>query len=439
MSHRSRMQDLLPPPYSIEPDSVLTSVLNLIALEMDAFQEDLDRYQQTHWIRSVYRLSDAEKLGALTGIKRLPWEDLDLYRERLLALVVALLAGATGPRQIRQFVFDYLRRAESVLGATFVPGLATLDTVEAAYGSPPDQPRYQPLGLVEFPRVRRRSGTLDSLGGNIPYLYRWQELNRGLDETVATFDVTGVRERTSVPIIVNLTTGELIGYAGVLRFGQTLSLRLSSAGDSTPREAVATIDDVVATSKLFSLANYTPGVPFRNEQLDPKPRLPRMARGANEWLFLNVGLYDIPGLDRFSFAIADDLLREGVFDETTFDNALFPAGTKARLEMAWTETEPASFQVHVPRYIVVEPGGRAGGPRWVDLEAGLRDAIGTLHAAGVRAAVKFDPFVETQEQTIRFRLPVKVIDPEIGPAGQGDEVAFGGRFGESRLGSARFE
>jgi hypothetical protein len=434
------MQDLLPPPYTLERDSVLTPVLDFIALEMDAFQEDLDRYQRSHWIRSVYQLSDAEKMAAVTDIKRLPWEDLDLFRGRLLALVVALLGGATGPSQIRRFVYDYLSRAERVLGATFLPGMARLNGADAAYSMPKDQPRYRPLSLVEYPEVPRRSGALESIGGNVPYLYRWQETNRGLDETFATFAITGARDRTSVPIVVNLTNGDLIGYAGVLRFGETVSIGLSNAADApTSRAASARLNDVDVTRRLFSLAGFVPGVPYRTEQLDPKPRVPRMARGVNEWLFLTVGLYDVLGLDRFNFAIADDLLREGVFDRTTFDNAVFPAGTKAKLEMTWTEIEPASFQVHVPRYVVLEPAGRDSGPEWVHLEEGLQDAIGRLHAAGVRAVVKFDPFAERQEQRISFQLPVKVIDPENGPVGHGDEVTFGGRFSESRLGSSRFE
>jgi hypothetical protein len=433
------MQDLLPTPFAVESDAILTSVLDAIALEMDAFQEDLDRYQRSHWIRTIYQLGDAEKVAALTGIRRLPWEDLDLFRERLLPLVVALLAGATGPGQIRQFVFDYLSRAEVVLGATFVPGLAKLDTADNAYKVPDDQPRYRPLELIEFPEIDRRSAVLASRDGKIPYLFRWQEVNRGLDETVATFDITGVRERTSVPIVVNLTTGDLVGYAGVLRFGQMLSIRAKPDGTAANREAVATIDDADVTKRLFSLAGWVPGQPISKDQLDPRPLVPRLPRGTNEWLFLNVGLYDVPGLDRFSFAIADDLLREGVFDQTTFDHALFPAGPKAKLELAWTENEPASFQVRVPRYVVVEPGDDDGGPLWADLADGLRDAIGTLHAAGVRAVVAFDPFVEKQEQRVRFQLPIKVIDPEIGPAGQGDGISIGGRFGESRLGSSRFE
>jgi hypothetical protein len=73
------------------------------------------------------------------------------------------------------------------------------------------------------------------------------------------------------------------------------------------------------------------------------------------------------------------------------------------------------------------------------LEEGLRDAIGQLHAAGVRADVRFVPFVETQEQRVKVTLPWKVIDREIGPSGGIEGVDLGGRFGESSLGGSRFE
>ena len=180
MSHLSRMLDLLPPPYTIEPDSILSSVLDHIAIEMDAYQEDLDRYQRSHWINSVYALRDAEKLGALVGIKRLPWEDLPLFRDRLLALVVALLDGATGPRQIRRFVYDYLSKAETVLGSTFLPGLDQIGSAEDAYAVTSNRPRYRPLALIENPEIQRRSAARLAIDGKVPYLYRCEDLYLGL-------------------------------------------------------------------------------------------------------------------------------------------------------------------------------------------------------------------------------------------------------------------
>ena len=73
MSHLSRMLDLLPPPYTIAPDSVLASLLDRVALEMDAFQEDLDRYQRSHWIRAAFRLTGCTSLKDTLGLVRRRW------------------------------------------------------------------------------------------------------------------------------------------------------------------------------------------------------------------------------------------------------------------------------------------------------------------------------------------------------------------------------
>ena len=441
MSHLARLRGELPPLFTAEPDSIISALLDAIALELDAFQEDLDRYQRSHRVRSVYRLSDLEKMAALLGIDRLPWEQLDMFRERLLALVAELLDGATGPRQIRRFVENYLRRAESVLESTFVPGLRDLDPGEA-YQSPPGRPLFRPLRLVENPERTRTSEALRAVDGRVPYLHRWKESNTGLGETIATFNVTGVAGGTAVPVFANLTGGDLIGYAGTLGFGQTL--RLGEVGPSSPgspRLARALVDDRDVSADLFSLGGLVPGVPFSKADLDPRPLLPRLLRGPNDWVFLALGLYDIKGLDRTFFALADNDLREGVFDRTGFDNALFPGGTKAVVEMGWVETEPASFEVRVPRHLVAEPGGAGadGVPNHEHVAEGLRSAVGVLHATGVRAVVVFEPFAEEQRQRVRFRLGLKTLEPETGTAGTADSLSLGGRFGESPLGGSRFD
>jgi hypothetical protein len=442
MSHLSRMLDLLPPPYTVEPDSVLSGLLEVVGLEMDVFQEDLQRYQQSHWVGTVYRLQDLEKIGALMGIARLPWEEFPVYRERLLALVVALRQGATGRRQLQQFAFDYLSNVERVLESIYLPGLRLCATIEDAYATPDGHPQlrghpqFRPLELVENPHRECTSNTLRANNGKAPYLFRWEEQNGGLDDTTAEFIVTGMLPGTSVPILVNQDTGDLIGYKGRLRFGQTLEIRRKSA-DGADRAAVATLDGRDATKALFSAHGFQLGVPLAADKLDAAPRLPALVRGRNRWIFLAIGVYDVPGLNRFFFAMPDDELREGVFDETRFDHALFPSGTVAQLRMDWVETEPASFELRVPRYVVINSGET--GPWHEEVADALRAAIARLHAAGVRAQVRFVPFVEKQPQQTRFWIAAKVLDPETGPAGERDVVTFGGRFGESGLGDSRFE
>jgi hypothetical protein len=446
MNHLAALQNYLPDPYAIAPDSVLTQLLNTVSLELECIDEDLDRLRQTHWIRTAYRLTDAEKLGALVGVKPLPWEDLRTFRARLLPLVEARLAGALGPNEIKQFVYDYLIETENALTDTdnnlayqLLPGLQRI-SLDKAFDPVAERPLFRPLQLIENPSRKKFSGVLAARGGNVPYLYRWTESNKGLDNTHATFAVTGLfGAKTTVPILVNLTTGDLIGFAKHLPFGQRLEI--NAAADNSGN-ATAILDGHDATQHLFSIGGFELGVPFTKDDFDATPRLPKLQRGANDWIFLSVGMFDIKGLNHFFFSIADQALREGVFDNTSFDHSLFPSGNIARLEMNWIETEPASFEVHVPRYLITEPQSvvdEESEPMYEQIAAGLRSSIGELRAAGVLAQVKFIPFVETQNQSVRATLPWVITDRQTGSAGLGDSLSLGGLFGETKIGDSRFE
>jgi hypothetical protein len=436
MSQLGRILDLLPSPYSVADDSVLAQVLSVIALEMEAYREDLDRKRQTHWINTCYRLEDAEKLGALVGVSPFSWEDLREFRVRLLATVKARLNGAVGPNEIREFVYDYLFKTEGVTGTTLVPGLQTV-TLEQAYQGPKDRPLFRKLALVENPVVRRESPVLVSRNGNVPYLFRWEEQNHGLDDSTVRLDVTGViGSRTVTPVIVNLTTGDMIGFRGRISFGKVLTINASDADPAQPRLARATLDGADVTNALFSMEGFRMGQPFHLNDLAAHPMVPRIRRGINQWIFLSIGMYDVPGLNRFFNSIAGDDLQEARFNEAHFDHALFPSGAIARLAMSWNETVPATFEVQVPQFVVIEPEGS----NLHELVAqGLEETVAELRVAGVQSRLRQMPFLETQKQIIKATVPWIVLDREKGSPGQDVDLAFGGQFGESPLGSTRFE
>jgi hypothetical protein len=446
MNLRDALLDLLPPPYTVAPDSVIGQVLNALALEMEALQEDIEAMRQSHWVEFASRREDLEKLGALVDVTRFPWEDSRLFRARLIAFVTARLRGSLGREDIKRFVADYLRKTEDALcevrgkekrQTVFVPGLSRCmregkDPFESQKSI---MPRFLPLDFVENPRRQRRSAELAAIGGRVPYLHRWEESNRGLEESIAEFRVTGFAGgRTAAPVIVNLTTGDLVGYKGTVPAGRTL--RIVSAGDKSARLAAADIDGDDVTGSLFSVAGFRLGVPFASSDEDKMPRLPRIAPGANRWTYLSVGLFDVRGLDNFFLAIADEQLRPGFFNQSSFDHAIFPAGPAARLEMSWEEIEPASFEVRVPWYLVIEQDGQR--PHEIVAE-GLEVAVGQLHAAGVRAEVRFVPFVERQRQRDRLRLPWIIFAPERGTAGRDDRLSLGAHFGETGFGDSLFE
>jgi hypothetical protein len=439
MTTLERILDVLPPPYSVAADSTLAALVGLFALEFDTLGEDIDRLRRTHWINQAYRFEDATKLGALLGIPPLPWETLETYRARLLPLAASRLDGALAPKDIRAFVHDYLLNAEDALDATFVPGMPA-DEDKAFQLLPDDRPLWRPLELAENPPRLQPSNVLAARNGSVPHLFRWTEHNNGLDDALATFRVAGLSgRRTAVPVLINLGTGDMVFYADRLLAGA--ELEVAAAGDAgNPRLARATLDGADVTHKLKSVSNFALGSALKPSDCDPQPLLPRMLRGANDWLFVVLGIYDLRGFDQVFFALADNALFEGVFDQTRFDHALFPSGPHARLAMEWIETEPASFEVRVPRGVVLEPAGSPADAAPHALVAdGLQRAIDELHAAGVRARVRYLPFGETQRQTVRHVLPWILLDPERAPSGEGEAVDIGGHFDESSLGRTRFE
>jgi len=439
MTAIDRILDVLPPPFSVAGDAVVTRLLDAFAIELDVQSEDLDLLRRTHWVEFAFRFRDVERLAELLGVDPLPGETLRSFRVRLLALAKARLDGAVGLDDIKGFVYAYVDGAERALQSTFVPGLNRFDE-QGASEEHENHPAYRPLALLENPLRLRRSASLAALHGRVPYLHRWQERNAGLTDTVATFAVTGLSGgRTAVPLLVNLTTGDLVGYAGVLRVGQRLTL--DRAGGEDERDALVRLNGVDVTERAFSVSGFVPGVPFTPSELDERPLLPQLVRGENRWIFLSVGLFDVRGLDRIFYAIADEQLYEGVYDGTFFDHSVFPGGPVATLEMAWTEVEPAAFEVHWPRTVVIEApevAGALGGPVHERLAEGIRATLREIRAAGVRADLCLDSFRETQAQVVRVTLPWIVVEPERGPTGDGAKVALGARFGESALDGSRF-
>lgn len=435
MRQLDRILDLLPPPYAVERDAVLTRLVDAFAIELETVAEDLDRLRRTHWATFAYRLQDLAALGRLVGVEPLPGEGLGAFRARLLALVKARLGGAVGPREIRTFVYEYLYGAERALHSTLVPGLGRLQAEEAFRN---EEHPGAPLELVENPRRPRRSEPLAALGGRVPYLHRWRERNGGLEPSVATVALTGLPDgRTAVPLLVNVTTGDLIGFAGVLGVGRRLTFEPAEEGSRAVRALLDGSHDV--TEQVFSVGGFELGVPFAPEDLDPAPLLPRLARGDNDLVYLSVGLFGVRGLDHVFYAIADAALREGVYNETFFDHALFPSGPVAVLELEWVEVEPASFEVRVPRGLVALAPELEGLPVHELVGSALGSTIQEIRAAGVRAAVRLEPFREEQGQRVRATLPWVVLPRERAAVGTGEDLDLGARFGESALGAGRLE
>lgn len=440
MTALESLLELLPPPWTQDPRSVVTALLNVAALEIEAGQEDVDRLHRSHGFDTAYRLGDLAKLVALLGVTPLPWEDdLDLLRSRARALIDARLGGSVGKREIGRFVVDYLARAEAAVDVEAVRGLPSPRTWTDAY--PPDTfaPDHDgiddgedhPLSFVEWPLRIRRSSQL----GTVSYLHRWTERNGGVFAATPTLELTGLPGGlTAVPIIANLTAGALIGWRGVVGAGRRLVIR------QVDDRVVAELDDEVSgvydvTDRLFSARRTDTGLDAAD--LDPEPRLFALTQGDNELRYLNAGLFDVAGIGHVGFALAPDDLREGVFDETTFDHSLFPAGPVAGLAMYWPERVPATFRIGLRRDVVVHRRG-VDAQLVDDITDALRRGLDELRAAGVVAELAPRGLHDEQRQHARVSLSWVQVPPERGPSGSDGRFAVSARFGASPLGDSRY-
>jgi hypothetical protein len=445
MTALERMASVLPLPYASDPGALVTRVLDVCASEVEAAGEDIERMRRSHWIERAYRGVDSDKLAALVDVRRFQGEPTPIFLQRLAVFITARLQGAVGPRQIRQFVYDYLAAMERLLECTLVPGLRELPP-EQAWQPVASRPAFRPLALVENPPRVRRSRTLSDRGGRVTHLCRWTESNRGLDEAPVVFRITGIGDGvTAMPSILNLATRTLIGFRGAIRPGRTLTIGAKNvADDGQPPlwQAHATMEGRDMSAHLYAIRPFIFGGPYPIDTLTPAG--PILQRGPNELMYLAPAMLDQPALDHVSLMVEDPQLREAVLDQSTFDHALFPTAVAAHVEMSWTESEPASFEVRIPRGVVVESKAmnaelHAAGmrPPREEVADDLHDMLPQLRAAGVRAELRLVAFSETQPQFDRFTEPGRVyLDPERAPTGQ-DRLGIGARFDETPLNMAR--
>jgi hypothetical protein len=398
----------------------------------------------THWVEQAYSEADVVRIAALVGVARLPWEDAATFRSRLIPLVASRLRGSVGPLDIAQFAFEYLRAAEGALGrpgeqlpAVLVPGLQQMADAPAAFAASPKRPRYLPLAMVENPRRQRQSPDLADMGNRVAHLRHWIDTNEGLfDAPVRLTFVGAAAGRTSVPIVVNLTTGAWIGYLGVVPVGRTLVVETDDAGGGL---AGGWLDTADVTPRLIGGAAFPPGDDERPaaDRAIEAPAMPVMRRGPNEWMYLSAGHYGIRGVDRTFFAFASAVMAEATFDRTAFDRSIFPVGPAVSLALEWVEDEPASFEVHVPGGLLVEPGSSTSLAD--EVHAALASSIDELRAAGVAAALVVDRFTETQSHRPQMQPSWVTLPAEAGPTGTEVEFTVGGRFGDTAFGTTRFE
>jgi hypothetical protein len=424
MNRLDNMLERLPPPMRIESGSLLWQVLQIVGNQLDAFDEDLDRVQRSHWIATAFDRIDLEKLGALFEIPALAWEPDELYRERLLATIAARLEGAVSGESLMKVVGRLQGAADEAL--------ALAPVLERG------AKRRQ---LIEFPAMRLHSRALRDRKGLVQPLDKIDLVNEGLLPTRLSGAVFGVRGgKTCVPTLINLTTGDVLCYLGRVPCGSML--KLGFTGSDPSWRATAELDGIDVSDRLVSGSGYASGqnIPLQAEQ----PAKPiTLARGRNQLWFLPLGIFDRPGFDSSVFSSPDPALTQGRWDASepavVFDQALFFQDPAAALDLWWDELRPARFDIVVSAMGERREAGLRAQPE-LDrdrLLAILRQTVGLLRAAAVDGRVRTKAIAELA----RSRDRLTVLRPDAGLESNPQTIelaALGALFDFTAKDGARF-
>lgn len=445
MNRLDTMRDRLPPVWSSEPGTITRSLLALIATWQAAYDEDMDRVQRSHWVDTAFDLGDLSRIGALFQIAPAPWETESLYRVRLKATIAARLRGAVS-RDVLEFVLvAILGGAQTALGSRYADLPATAGQGVSVFHTGPDGPPDTPA-FVEFPIRRRRSADLLTDGALRRPLAKITLTNTGLHPTGLQGIIRGVAgKKTAVPLIANLTNGQVMVYVGMIACGQALAFGIGPEGDFT-----ATLDGRDVADRFLTAEGFEPGGRFEPMIPDPEPRPLRLERGENQLWFFPLALYDEPVLGTGVFALPEADLTHGRWagkDDTVekkavtpFGKALFEQPPAVSLDLYWDESTPATFRFLIPAGIVRRETGQ-------DVDAAtererlfvlMQDTLAALRAAGIDGRVEPRPFAETQRQADR----VQVLDPTLLAETQpmGSRLAgLSALFDLSAVDGARFE
>jgi hypothetical protein len=212
----------------------------------------------------------------------------------------------------------------------------------------------------------------------------------GFFDTVAAVKITGVKQRTVFPQIINVTTRQGIGFRGSLNENDVLLF--SRDGKAFLNGADVTGQCYYFSGALFNEDVFSPGDPNHTFVLvEPHGSLQRNYPRPVITPLTELTMPDLPlGESQWRFSV-----REGVFDGDGFDECVFalpknpitlqtfPVSGKVQLQ--WQEHEPFAVSVLVPDAMQSLDDALED----VDLLAWIRAGLERFRAAGIRLNVEY--------------------------------------------------
>lgn len=422
-SHADAMTARLPTLY--RDGELVRGIAAVLGLQLEILDEEARIVQRAHWFDTTAELPEAAALGALLGIPPEPWQSLGEYRAWFHALRTARLRdGAVTVAALRNFVALYAEKFERANDFDVLP----------PFGEWSAEPVRVGHALVENP-PRTTGARLGDAFGAAP-LTRQPVVNNGLDATRLSLLLTGVGGGEHVPVIANLTTGAALAYLGTLRAGDRLWVQATDDGG-----VVAQLGRFDVTDKFRTVRRIVPGEPWTPADVSADVRALDLPRGPNDIWFLPVAHFGAPGLDRVLLALADLELRQGRWNESTFDHSLFHQEPGVLVDLMWTERVPATVRVDLDAGTMLVPRGRVDDAleARAQLVGSVGDGIRRLTAAGVVSEARFRPLHESQRQLDHLVFISGMKQHEVGTVGIDSRPDVGGLFSRSDFDDSAYQ
>ena len=389
---------------ALDEGKLLYHVVDSIASRAREIENDMIWVMKSHWIKAVDDIDDLEKIAALYGIEREEYENINQFRTKIEDIIRLYLAGPGTVPAVIEFIAIALRKY-NVEPKRYEDGsLAIIRCVDD------DESRTRcyfkglddSLGVNEnFIEINENPTLENNYTENaIRHLHNWSIENRGFFESYPEITFQGYNARTINPVIFNRSTGQALGFRGIVPENSVLKLTANEESFLDTAE----LDGTDVKSKIFSLkvsqfdrcrfdgensrfAIFKPYWVLGKSRFagDEHPQFfPVIPVGESEWEFrigestfngpvFDEGAFTSPEkpagvfsktkfdesvfqidftafngskFDEDAFTFPDKL--SGIFNEARFDESIFLIDFSARLEMKWTENQRAMFEVILP-------------------------------------------------------------------------------------------
>ena len=410
--------------YAGDPKKLLYHVINGLAEKLAEDENNMIRVLQSHWIKTVEEVVDLRRMAALYSDLGEPYDDEVIHgRERLNKIVRLYLRGPGPVRSIFEFSELELARYNLTYERNSAGEIVLRDEGENILFKNTDNHSF-----ISRARLERKIGTETekkrevfeveleenpNLQAHYEQPETWSRMsfylnNNGFFVQYPKITVIGIKQRSTNFMILNVSSGQAIGFRGRVDAGSTLTLLPNDNG--IIQEADVDGNDV--SDQVYSLSGAQFGEDFYDEQQarfgerrpvytyndavfagpgDKTPvffqpplnfRAPEIPVGESEWRFQVVpARFNDAYFDRYEYDIPDVV--KARYDTGRFNEAIYAIEPSANIRLDWQARERASFVFKLPP----EPFVKEEEKKKV-LE-NMQKIAKRVKAAGVKAEVRF--------------------------------------------------